>query len=249
MEIELLKKIVQNTEPKQSFQIVLTDNKTNFNTKFNPALVLDSDKSYEIALINLETYYSFPNIDETNNKLVYNADGTKHELKIPEGSYEIESLNEEIQRQLKIKGHDEAIVLSPNRNTLKSIISIKEGYKFNFKEENTLRTVLGFDEKRYGPGIHESEHIVNILSINTIYVNIDIIKSSYINGTARPVVYSFFPNVSPGYKIVENPYNLVYLPLATKTIDHVMVKITDQNFKELNLRGETISLRFHVREV
>jgi len=36
MEIELLQKIAHNMEPKESFQIVVTDNKTQFTTRFNP---------------------------------------------------------------------------------------------------------------------------------------------------------------------------------------------------------------------
>ena len=33
-----------------------------------------STKVYEIALVNLETYYSFPNIDDTNNVFIYSHD-------------------------------------------------------------------------------------------------------------------------------------------------------------------------------
>ena len=57
MEVELLEKIVKNTTHKTSFQIIVSDNKANFNTRFNPKLELDRDKVYEIALVNLETYY------------------------------------------------------------------------------------------------------------------------------------------------------------------------------------------------
>ena len=58
----LLKQIVNNTEPKRSFSIVVSDDKTRFKTWFNH-IKLDEKKDCEIALINLETYYSFPNID------------------------------------------------------------------------------------------------------------------------------------------------------------------------------------------
>ena len=51
-------------------------------------------------------------------------------------------------------------------------------------------------------GFHESENVVNILSINSILVNIDIISGSYVNGTTKNTIYSFFPKVSPGYKII-----------------------------------------------
>ena len=75
MERELLKRIAHNTEPKESFQIVVSDNKTKFTTRFNPHIQLKTDRKYEIALVNLETYYSFPNVDDTNNHFSYSPDG------------------------------------------------------------------------------------------------------------------------------------------------------------------------------
>ena len=74
MEVELLEKIAKNTEHKTSFQIIVSDNKSSFNTRFITKIELDRDKVYEIALVNLETYYSFPNMDETNHVFVYSPD-------------------------------------------------------------------------------------------------------------------------------------------------------------------------------
>ena len=74
MEVYLLKQIVKNTAHKTSFQIIVSGNESSFNTILNPMLQLDRDKEYEIALVNLETYYSFPNIDETNNVFFYSPD-------------------------------------------------------------------------------------------------------------------------------------------------------------------------------
>ena len=83
-------------------------------------------------------------------------------------------------------------------------------------------------------------------------MNIDIISGSYVNGIEKPIIYSFFPNVSPGYKIIETPPNVVYLPITFITLDVIYsmeTTLTDQNGRELNLRGENITIRFHVREV
>ena len=49
----LLKQIVNNTEPKISFSIVASYNKTRFKAWFKPPIQLDKKKDYEIALINL----------------------------------------------------------------------------------------------------------------------------------------------------------------------------------------------------
>ena len=88
--------------------------------------------------------------------------------------------------------------------------------------------------------------MVNILTINSILVNIDIISGSYVNGSTQPTIYSFLPNVYPGYKIIENPHNLLYLPI---TADTITIWLTDQNGDELNLRKENLSMRFHLREI
>ena len=74
MERELLEKIALNTEPEESFQVVVSDNKTRFTTQFNPHIQLKKNKGYEIALVNLETYYSFPNITEENCRFMYSPD-------------------------------------------------------------------------------------------------------------------------------------------------------------------------------
>ena len=58
-------------------------------------------KDYEIALINLETYYSFPNIDRSNNCFTYSAslDPPWFDIIIPEDSYHVEDINELIHRK------------------------------------------------------------------------------------------------------------------------------------------------------
>ena len=256
MEVELLEKIVKNTAHKTSFQIILSSNKTNFNTRFNPKLELDEEKVYEIALVNLETYYSFPNIDETNNVFVYSPDNGNSwvKIKIPEGSYELDDINNTIQHEMEKRGHydeineDYYINISPNTNTLKSILILEKGYQVDFDHQNSLAKVLGFTGTKYMEGFHESENVVDILRINSILVNVDIISGSYVNGTTKSILYSFFPDVSPGYKIIESPVNLVYLPITLNTIDSLSVMITDQDNNLLNLRDEKLTIRFHIRE-
>ena len=100
---DLLKQIVNNTEPKRSFSIVVSDNKTRFKTWFKPPIEVYKKKDYEIALINLETYYSFPNIDRSINCFTYspNLDQLWFDIIIPEGSYHVEDINEFIQREMR----------------------------------------------------------------------------------------------------------------------------------------------------
>jgi len=90
------------------------------------------------------------------------------------------------------------------------------------------------------------QNVVNILSINSILVNVDVIGGSYVNGRTQNTIYSFFPNVSPGYKIVENPRNLVYRPVI---LDKINKMDQNENGKQLNLRGENLTIRYQLREI
>ena len=58
----------------------------------------------------------------------------------------------------------------------------------------------------------------------------------------------FFPDVGPGYKIIEKPVNLIYLPITLNNISQMETKLTDQDGNLINLRGEELSIRFHIRE-
>ena len=88
---------------------------------------------------------------------------------------------------------------------------LNNNYEADFRHGKSVNSLLGFHSKFYTSGLNESENMVNIPTINSILVNIDIISGSYVNGSTQPTIYSFFPVVSPGYKIIENPHNLLYL--------------------------------------
>ena len=228
MDTELLEQIERNTSPKTSTQIVVSGNSTKIKTAFNPPIELDRTRKYEMALVNLETYYSFPKLSDENNVFQYSpafievgrgdeGDSTRQrewvEVQIQEGSYNLIDIAETIKIAMKRNGHNnESIKITANTNTLKSVLEIQDDFHVDFRARNLISSVLGFRNQVYKQGIHESQNVVNILSINSILVNVDVIGGSYVNGRTQNTIYSFFPNVSPGYKIVENPRNLVYLP-------------------------------------
>ena len=89
------------------------------------------------------------------------------------------------------------ISISADSNTLKSVLILEEDYQVDFSHQNSLAKVLEFTSAKYTKGFHQSENVVNILSINSILVNIDIISGSHVNGTTKNTIYSFFPKVSP----------------------------------------------------
>jgi len=140
------------------------------------------------------------------------------------------------------------ISVSANSSTLKTVLTLSNGYQVDFGLPNSMRHILGFNSAVYTTNYQESDNVVNIMNINSILVNIDIITGSYVNGRMQPVIYSFFPNVSPGYKIVEKPPHLKYLPVTLDTGANLRTYITDQDGNMLNLRGEVVTIRLDIRQ-
>jgi hypothetical protein len=98
-------------------------------------------------------------------------------------------------------------------------------YKVDFRPPSSLRSKLGFKNKVYHAGYNDSENTVNISRVDSIFVGVDTLNESQVYGKLNSVIYSFFPNVLPGHKIVENPINLIFLPLNTHTINKVTVRL------------------------
>jgi hypothetical protein len=219
---------------------------------FTSPIVLDS-LDYEVAPISLETFYSFPNIEDgVNNVFAYKTDPTQPTqlIYIPTGNYEINNIENEIRRQVGDSVYNN-MVLTRNVATSKAVFVIKNNYRIDFTVPNSIREVLGFESRLVGgaDGYYNGDEIINILSVNSVFVNCDLINNSYSNGVIAPIIYSFFPNVSPGFKIVRNVEHPIYLRINKSQINSVTTWLTDQDNKELNFRGETITIRFHMRRI
>jgi hypothetical protein len=233
---------------------ILSGNLSDFITSHD-SVILDPNKKYEAALLSLDTYNSIPNITENiNNIFTYSTDDgiTWKTITLNTGAYELQAINNEIKRQIITNGDDKnAFNISANISRLTSIVNIENpSYKIDFSAENSIGKVLGFEKVTISHGYNESSNVVNIMQVNSILVNIDIIMGSYVRGSQSPTLYSFYPNVSPGYKIVERPSpSLVYYPLSRHDISRMRVWLTDQNGTLIDLRGETVTMRIHVREI
>ena len=232
----------------QSYYIIQSGKDARVETTFVPSLELD--RCYEIALQSLETYYSFPNIDKENNKIRISLDnGTEwKDLIFSVGCYEHEDINNELQRMVVAAGGKQKdIILKANKNTFQTIMILTENVQVDFKIENSIRTVLGFNSKLYKKGRHASEHKVDIMRVNSIFVHTDVIGSTYVNGSQTPVIYSFFPNTPPGGKIIVQPSVLIYLPVSLSVISRLTSWLTDQDNRPLNLREEELTIKYHLR--
>ena len=209
--------------------------------QYFPPIELSRNKSYVLGLVELLSFNSIPNIDEDNNKFYVD----KEVVILPTGSYEIEDIESYLLELLSPK--DILISIRPNNNTLRS--EIKCTHQVDFRPQDSIGTLLGFAQRILQPNItHSSDLPVSILKINALRVECNVTAGAYINEQRVHTIHEFFPAVPPGYKIIEVPSQVIYLPITVKTIDHLQVRIVDQDGNLVNFRGEIVTIRLHIKQ-
>ena len=239
---------------------ILSNTSSDFTTSVKGGSInLNPNKNYEASLLSLDMFNSIPNIIEGKNNMLRYFNGIDWKMiSILTGSYELTSINNEIQRQMSANGdynNDSYFVtITANESRGTSIINIThKDYLIDFNIENSIGSVLGFKDVTNGAlcfGYHESPFPVDIIHINSILVNIDIIQGSYVNQVPSPVIHSFYPKVPFGYKIIEHPSSeLVWYPIGNKDLSRIRLWLTDQDGKPIDTRGERLTVRIQIREV
>lgn len=235
-----------------SYTVSLTGNSSTLQSTLFPVLRLSKEKVWEAALLDLTTYNSIPNITEgINNKFHYYKTkdnkgnySSLETVEIPTGSYEIDNINDLLQNTL---GKDK-IRIKGNNNTLKAEITSK--YYIDFSKPGSIGALLGFSSTTppLEPNTtHSGNLTVTIVKVNTIDVICNIVSGSYRDGENRHILHTFYPYIAPGFKIVEKPQNLVYLPLNTSVISDIVLNIRDQDGNLIDFREEPITVRLHIK--
>lgn len=141
-----------------------------------------------------------------------------------------------------------SLSLKANNSTLKSEIKFNESIYF-CKSDN-IGGMLGFSSKVLSANKrHVSDQPKKIIKVNTVRVECYLVKGSFDNGKEGHVLHEFFPDVGPGYKIIEVPSTIIYLPLNVQRVNNISVSLKDQDGHFVNFRDEIISLRLHIKKL
>ena len=140
---------------------------------------------------------------------------------------------------------EEILILRANENTMRS--EIKYAHQINFTTPNNIGSLLGYSKSRViQPNKwYASDKPVNIMNATVIRVECNITSGAYNNDKPAHTIHEFAMNVPPGYKLSDTPTHVIYLPVIAR--NDITIRIVDQNRQLINLRGEAISIRLHIR--
>lgn len=252
-----------------SFTISLSGNSSELWSPIYPEILLDDQQSYSCGLLDFTTYQSIPNVTAKNNEIstyrdtdgdVSKAeanqiailpDGTKKKrintIQIPEGTYEAVDLLKTIKSMLEKK--NTKFEYEINKNTLKATIKCSDHIVCPPGATSPLE-LLGFKNGFYIPKntITESAGVIKISNVNVIRIESNITSGAYVNGKLCHSIYEFSSQkVDTGYKIIEQPRNIIYLPVVPRRINFIQLSIVDQNGDLVDFRGETVTCRIHIK--
>src|SRR6266568_3395033 len=203
-----------------------TSKTTDFTTQLSNPINLIG-KKYEVALIRLETFNSFPNvIENVNNIFRYSPDN---------GDYD--TINTESYINILIFA-SRVIVIIKN-----------DTYRVDFNIQNSIGKMLGFSPMILNAGYHKSPNFVDVIPITSVFVHVDIVSGSFLNGTSSQIIYTFAPAVRPGAKIIESPSPLEFLPIPQSMINSVRIWLTDEDNMPIDNKGEDLVVRLSIKEI
>ena len=185
-------------------------------------------KQFKIAINFLTGYNGIFNVTVRNNKFHFaksssDKDGFIQTI-IPQGAYELESLNDEIKRIVIEEGYfpkvDYPFKIKPNFSTLGSILEISEqGPLSSFLPDDSRRDLLGFNASTIYEKYHLSLIPVDILSFYKIFLECDNAQGMILNGKRSSNFYNSTTDVDPGYEYTETfPGGVQWYMMESKDI-------------------------------
>ena len=255
---KLLEQIAFNTRPKiEEHLLIVMDKSTHEEHLFQP--LQTNNKQFKLAVTFLTGYNGIFNVTDKNNKFYFKKairDEDFIQIRISEGAYEIESLNNEIKRIIFEKGHytetNYPFRITPNFSTLGSIVEIlTPGPQISFVSDDSIGSLLGFNEIPVWGKYNLSDNPVDILSFDNIFIETDIAKGMIFKGKRTGIIHNFTMDVDPGYKYIEQFRGGVqwYMMESKDIISTICFKLINENGNLVSFNGQSITFRLSIKEI
>ena len=178
------------------------------------------------------------------------------QIRIPEGADEIECLNNEIKRILIDEDYyteaNYPITIKPNFSNLGSIIEINpEGNTvIGFVIDDSIGSLLGFDETILYKENNLSPNPVDILSSDNIFLECDVAQGMIYRGKKSTIFHNWTMIVDPGNKYVESFAGGItwYMMENKDIISSIHFELKNEKIQLVSFNGPCITFRLSIKE-
>jgi hypothetical protein len=204
----------------------------------------DQHHDWRLGVLGFHAFNTVPNVTEENNLFTYWTSRGTTSAHLPVGIYNIDDLAKLLQDQLP---EDHSLTILANNNTQR--ISLYTSANLDFRPPTSPGRLLGFPPQVLQADTwHTSSEAIELLHYRLIRLHCNIVAGTF-HQTGQPsdILHEFSPTSPPGYKIIEEPRNSVYVPINTPTIPHITIDITDEQNRPLNFgNSHRIDVRVHL---
>jgi len=209
----------------------------NLNATFHPFLHFDG--KYSIGLADI-TFWNV--IQNVVHKSIFVVGNTRLTRVVRDGYYNFSDIQAYFKEVLpewngKIEKHNSKVRL------------ICGNYSFDFQSDDSLREYFGFEAKVFEQGtVAESVTHLKINPVTRIRVLCNVSGGSYNNGKLSHELFSFCPRKGYLEYINERPNYINFQTLLTHHISAIHIRLTDENFRPINLQNEVVELRLIIKK-
>ena len=259
--MELPNKILEqkafNTRPKiEEHMLIVMDKSIHEEHLFQP--LQTNNRHFKTAITFLTGYNGIFNITNKNKfyftKSIIDQNHFDH-IPIPEGAYEIESLNKELIRiiinEVYFTTTDYPFLIKPNFSTLGSIIEISnEESAISFIPDDSIRDLLGFNKTSIYEKYNLSPNPVDIISFDNIFIETDIAQGMIFKGGRTGIIHNLTMGVDPGYKYNEKFRGGVqwYMMNTKDFVSSLNLKLKNENGDLVSFNGQSVTFRLSIKE-
>ena len=91
------------------------------------------------------------------------------------------------------------------------------------------------------PGSYKSDKPINVTGIDKVHSKCDYINAGIMNGTRKPILYSFALFSSPGRKLFKEPRTKLIKKLNKSVLSQTKFFLENDDHKPVDFHNETIS--------
>ena len=133
----------------------------------------------------------------------------------------------------------------PDTISMKSVLTTSNSIHFN----SELNKVLGFTQRDYPSGTHNSEKPVMITTTDKVHLKCDCVDGSIVNGIREQILFSSNLSAPPGYKFIKEPTTVLYKLINKTRLGSIQFFLEDSNHNPVDFNGETLTFTIQIIKI